>query len=112
MAHSTHGGYYSTPDKKVAERLREYATRLRAALEEKYGHRIPIFAVDFGILDPRILLGELTDEQMKRDIVAFELQMPFDPGFDNPKNPSNRSIRWPLLLARMRYEETIDLQTR
>ncbi len=104
VAHSTHGGYYSTPDSQTAERLREYAIELRSALEKKYGHRIPVFAVDFGVQHADILSGPLTLEQMQSDIVAFEQQMPFDPGFDNKKNPTFNSPRWHLLMMKLRYK--------
>ncbi len=105
VAHTRHGGWYSTPDQPDTGNVREFARRLRKSLEEHYGHRIPIFCIDIGVIDPQVLQGELSPEQAKRDIVAFELQMPFDPGFDNPENPNPYLPRFFAALASMRYRE-------
>ena len=84
VGHDTRGGYYSTPDEETVRNVRAFASSLKADLEKKVGHAIPVFCIDLAALDKQILEGDFNLDEAKKRFVAFEFQMGFDPGFDRP----------------------------
>lgn len=92
VAHDVRGAHFARPDETRVEYLDRFMELFTKDIEHKIGHALPVLCFDIGILDPEIFSRPFDMDQMRKNVVFFECQMPFDPGLDNNLKNAARVI--------------------